>query len=274
VEFNEWGLDEISLWPEIWGKESVGLLQALEQSSAEILSSSGLSGTGGVNIIDTSELKDLLSNLSGNATSSSWSWHESDRARTALSLNLGWDSMDTTDSRTPISSSDWDKMDLSIEESTLNGDLDLLGDLDTDTDVTLSITGGDDSLESGSLSSLSLLLDGKNAHDLIGELVFDVRDESIDDWCLLDWDGVGVNFFKRLDVTGFDESSEFGKWGPFFLESTSTSSSSSEATSSSSATSVASSSSASSEASITTFWCWGTVSGWGSYWCLIRCTHI
>jgi len=274
VEFDEWGLDEISLWPEIWGKERVGLLQALEQSSAEILSGSGLSGTGGVNIIDTSELKDLLSNLSGNATSSSWSWDESDRARTALSLNLGWDSMDTTDSRTPISSSDWDKMDLSIEESTLNGNLDLLGDLDTDTNVTLSITGSDDSLESGSLSSLSLLLDGKNAHDLIGELVFDVRDESIDDWCLLDWDGVGVNFFKRLDVTGFDESSEFGKWSPFFLESTSTSSSSSEATSSSSATSVASSSSASSEASITTFWCWGTVSGWGSCWCLIRCTHI
>jgi len=274
VEFDEWGLDEISLWPEIWGKERVGLLQALEQSSAEILSGSGLSGTGGVNIIDTSELKDLLSNLSGNATSSSWSWDESDRARTALSLNLGWDSMDTTDSRTPISSSDWDKMDLSIEKSTFNGDLDLLGDLDTDTDVTLSITGSDDSLESGSLSSLGLLLDGKNAHDLIGELVFDVRDKSIDDWCLLDWDGVSVNFFEGEDVTGLDESSEFGKWSPVFLESTSTSSSSTEATSSSSATSVASSSSASSEASVTAFWGWSSFSGWGSNWSLIWGTHI
>jgi len=276
MEFDEWGLNEISLWPEIWGKESVGLLQALEESSAEILSSSGLSSTGGVNIIDTSELKNLLSNLSGNATSSSWSWHESDRAGTALTLNLGWDGMDTTDSRTPISSSDWDKMDLSIKECTLNGNLDFLSDLDTDTNVTLSITSSNNGLESSSLTSLGLLLDGENAHDLIGELVFDVRDESIDDWCLLDWDGVGVNFFKGLDVTGFDESSELGKWGPFFLESTSTSSSSSEATSSSSATSVASSSSASSEASVTTFWCWGSLSGgWGSSdWSLIRCTHI
>ena len=276
MEFDEWGLDEISLWPEIWGKESVGLLQALEESSAEILSGSGLSGTCGINIIDTSELKNLFGNLSGNATSSSWSWHESDRAGTALSLNLSWDGMDTTDSRTPISSSDWDKMDLSIEESTLNGDLDLLSDLDTDTDVTLSITGSDDSLESGSLSSLGLLLDGKNAHDLIRELVFDVRDKSIDDWCLLDWDGVGVNFFEGSDVTGLNESSEFGKWSPVFLESTSTSSSSTEATSSSSATSVASSSSASSEASITTFWCWGSFSGgWGSSnWSLIWGTHI
>lgn len=275
MELDEWRLDEVSLWPEIWGKESVGLLQALEESSAEILSSSGLSSTCGVNIIDTSELKNLLSNLSGNATSSSWSWHESDRAGTALTLNLGWDGMDTTDSRTPISSSDWDKMDLSIKECTLNGNLDFLSDLDTDTNVTLSITSSNNGLESSSLTSLGLLLDGENAHDLIGELVFDVRDESIDNWCLLDWDGVGVNFFKRLDVTGFDESSELGKWGPFFLESTSTSSSSSEATSSSSATSVASSTSASSEASIATFWCWGSLSSWcSSYWSLIRCTHI
>jgi len=275
MELDEWRLDEVSLWPEIWGKESVGLLQALEESSAEILSSSGLSSTGGVNIIDTSELKNLLSNLSGNATSSSWSWYESDRAGTALTLNLGWDGMDTTDSRTPISSSDWDKMDLSIKECTLNGNLDFLSDLDTDTNVTLSITSSNNGLESSSLTSLGLLLDGENAHDLIGELVFDVRDESIDNWCLLDWDGVGVNFFKRLDVTGFDESSELGKWGPFFLESTSTSSSSSEATSSSSATSVASSTSASSEASIATFWCWGSLSSWcSSYWSLIRCTHI
>ena len=68
MELDEWGLDEISLWPEIWGKESVGLLQALEESSAEILSGSGLSGTCGVDIIDTSELKDLLGNNKGEAS--------------------------------------------------------------------------------------------------------------------------------------------------------------------------------------------------------------
>jgi hypothetical protein len=182
--------------------------------------------------------------------------------------------MDTTDSGTPITSSDWDKVDLGIKKSTLNGNLDFFSNLDTDTNVTLSVTGGNNSLESGSLTGLSLLLDGENAHDFVGKFVLDVSDKSVNNWCFLDWDGVSVDFFKGCDVSGFDESSEFGKWGPFFLESTSTSSSSSEATSSSSATSVASSSSASSEASITTFWCWGTVSGWGSYWCLIRCTHI
>jgi hypothetical protein len=272
VIFDEWRLDEVSLWPEIWGQESVGLLQALEESSAEILSGSGLSSTGGVNIIDTGEGKDFLGNLSGNATGTSWSWDESYRARTALSLNLGWDGMDTTDSGTPISSSDWDKVDLSIEEGTLDGNLDFLSDLDTNTNVTLSVSSSNDSLESSSLTSLGLLLDGENAHNLIGELVFNVRDKSISDWCLLDWDRVSVNFFEGLDVTGFDESSEFGKWGPFFLESTSTSTSSSEATSAASATSVSSSTSASSEASVTSAfsafsWSWSSC-------CLFWGTHF
>jgi len=74
---DEWGLDEVGLWPEIWGKESVGLLKALEHGSAEVLSSSGLTSTGGVNIIDTGELQDLLGDDSGNATSSSWGWDHS-----------------------------------------------------------------------------------------------------------------------------------------------------------------------------------------------------
>jgi len=91
-------LDEVSLRPEIWGKESVGLLQALEDSSAEILSSSGLTDTSGVDIINTSEMEDLLGNHSGNTSSSSWGWDHSNGTRTALSLNFNWDGMDSTDS--------------------------------------------------------------------------------------------------------------------------------------------------------------------------------
>jgi len=245
---DEWRLDEVGLWPEIWGKESVGLLEALEHGSAEVLSSSGLTSTGSVNIIDTGELQDLLGDDSGNATSSSWGWDHSNVTGTALSLNLDWDGMDSTDSGTPISSSDWDKVDLGIEEGTLDGDLDLLGDLDSDTNVSLSISNSDDSLESSSLTGLGLLLDGEDAHDLIGELSLGVGDESVNDWGLLDWDGVGVNFLEGVDLSSLDQSSELGKWGPLvFTESTSSTWSSSEATSSTSSASV--STSASSEAS-------------------------
>lgn len=266
---DEWRLDEVGLWPEIWGKESVGLLQALEHGSAEVLSSSGLSSTGGVHIIDTGELQDLLGNGSSNATSSSWGWDHSNVTGTALSSNLDWDGMDTSDSGTPESSSDWDKVDLSIEEGTLNGDLDLLGDLDTNTNVTISVTDGNDSLESSSLTSLGLLLDGEDAHDLIGELGLHVGEESVGDWGFLDWDGVSVNFLEGLDLSVLDESSELGEWGPLFLLSSSSTWAASAASASSTAASAASiaeaSASASSASSLSIswsgiswcLWCWG-----------------
>jgi len=231
-----------------------------------------LTNTTGIDIIDTSELEDLLGNLSGNTSSSSWGWDHSNDTRTALSLNLDWDGMDSTDSGSPISSSDWDKVDLGIEEGTLDGDLDLLGDLDSNSNVTLSVTNGNDSLESGSLTGLGLLLDGKDAHDLVGELSLGVRDESVDDWGLLDWDGVSVDLLEGVDLSGLDESSELGEWGPLILTvssssaswassaSSSTSSSSSEASASIS-TSITSSSASSTSFALS----WGSLCS--SNWC-------
>jgi len=184
-EWRSWGK---GLWPEIWGEESVGLLQALEDSSTEILSGSGLTDTTGVNIINTSEGKDLLGNHSGDATGTSWSWDHSDDTGTALSLYLDWDGMDITNSGTPETSSNWDEVDLGIKEGTFDGNLDFLSALDTNTNVTLSITDSNDSLESGSLTGLGLLLDGEDAHDLIGEDSLGFFKKGIDDWGFLDWD--------------------------------------------------------------------------------------
>ena len=202
--FDEWRSDEVGLWPEIWGQESVGALQGGEKSSNEVLSGLGLTLGVSVDIIDTCELQDLLGDLGGNATSSSWGWDKSDGGGTALAVDLGWDGMDTTDLGSPISSSDWDDVALSINESTLDGNLHFLGDLDTNTNVSLSVSASNDSLESGSLTGLGLLLDGEDAHDLVGELVLDVGEESINDWAFLDWDGVGVDFFERVDLSGLD----------------------------------------------------------------------
>jgi hypothetical protein len=129
--------------------------------------------------------------------------------------------MDSTDSGTPVTSSDWDEVELGINETTLDGNLDFLGALDTDTNVTLSVSNGDNSLESSSLTSLGLLLDGQDAHDFVGKLGFVVGEESINDWCFLDWDGVSVNFLEGFDVSVLDKSSKLGEWSPFFLWSSS-----------------------------------------------------
>jgi hypothetical protein len=67
--------------------------------------------------------------------------------------------MDVSDSVSPIASSDWDQVQFSINKSTLDGDLDFLGNFNSKSDVSILISNGNDSLESSSLTSLGLLLD-------------------------------------------------------------------------------------------------------------------
>jgi hypothetical protein len=50
----------MGLWPQVWGEHGVGLLQAGVGGSAEVFSGTGLTDTTCVDIIDTSELKNLL----------------------------------------------------------------------------------------------------------------------------------------------------------------------------------------------------------------------
>jgi len=240
---DEGGLDELGLGPEVRGEEAVGLLESLEGSSTEVLSGSGLSGTGGVNIIDTGEVQDLLGHGGGNATSSSGGGDESDSAGSALTLGLDDDGVDSSDLGTPVSSSDGHDVELGIDEGSLDGDLDLLGDLDSNSNVSLSVSDGDDDLESGSLTGGGLLLHGEDAHDLVGELSLDVGEESVDDGGLLDGDRVGVDLLELVDLSSLDESSELGGGGPLILSSHS--SSSSGTTSSSTSASSGSESSAS-----------------------------
>ena len=246
---HEGRFDELGLGPEIRGKESVGLLESLEDGSDEVLSGSGLTSAAGINIIDTSELEDLLGNLSGNATSSSRSGNKSDSARTALTLYLNGNGMDSSDSGSPISSSDGEDVELGVNKSTLDGNLDLLGDLDSNTNVTLSVSDSDDDLESGSLTGLGLLLDGENAHNLIRKLGLNVGEESIGDRGLLDGDGVGVDLFELVDLSVLNESSELGDGSPLVLSSSHSSSSGTTSSSTSATSSSLSESSASGSSS-------------------------
>ena len=158
--------------------------------------------------------------------------------------------MHSTDSGTPVASSDWNEVDLGVNEGTSDGDLDFLGDLDTDTNMALSVTNSDHSLESGSLTGLGLLLNGKDAHDLVGELVASVGDQSVNDWSFLDWDGVCVDLLERVDLASLDKSAELGERSPLFSLEAASSSSATWASTASSAALTASATSGS-EASAT-----------------------
>ena len=275
---DEWRWDSVSLWPQVWRKHGVGLLEAGVGGSAEVLSGTGLTDATGVDVIDTGELKNLLGDVGSNATSTSWGWDHSDGTGAALSLNLGWNGMNVTDSGTPVTSSNWDHAELGIDEGALDGNLDFLADLDTDTDVSVSITNSADSLESGSLTGLGLLLNGEDAHDVIGEDFLEglalmlVHEEGVDDLGFLDWDGSGVDFFEGLDLSHLDESTQLGEWHPVLaLAETATASwAATSATTASIAASAAASSEASSASALTTGW-WSVTCWWRLRWCC--CVH-
>lgn len=128
--------------------------------------------------------------------------------------------MHVTDLVTPVTSPHGDESELGADEGTLDGNLDLLGELDAETNVTVVVTDNDDSLEAGSLTSLSLLLDGNDLHDLIVEGLLAVLDELVNNRCLLDRDGVGVDFFERNDTVLLYETAELGHGDPIVLGST------------------------------------------------------
>jgi len=220
VELDEGRLHEVGSGPQIGRKESVGLLESGEGGEGVVLSSSGLTSARGVHILDTGELHDLLGNLGGDDTRTSGGGDHSNGTGAGLALNLNGNGVHATDSGTPVASSDGDDVDLGGDESALDGDLDFLADLDTDTNVTLSVTAGDDSLESGSLTGLGLLLDGKDAHDLIGELSLLVGEESVNDGGFLDGDRVSVDLLEGSDVTGLHESTELGEGSPLLSGAT------------------------------------------------------
>lgn len=63
---------------------------------------------------------------------------------------------------TPVAAADGKNRQFGDDDSSANGSSDFLGGLDTETNVTVAVTNDDDSLETGTLTGTSLLLDGLN----------------------------------------------------------------------------------------------------------------
>jgi hypothetical protein len=189
----------------------------LEASLDEVLGGSGGAGGGSEDIIDTSELQDLLGDGSSDETGTTGSGGQLEAAGTTLTSRLGGDSVHVTDLVTPVTSADGDDGELGSNKSALDWDLDFLGELDTETDVTGVIAHNDDSLKAGALTGLGLLLDGDDLHDLVGEGSLSFLDELVDDGCLFDGDGVSVDFLKSGDVSVLNETTKLGGRSPIVL---------------------------------------------------------
>lgn len=150
----------------------------------------------GVDILDTREGQDLLGDGSSDNAGTAGSGGALEADGTALTGGFGGNGVDFANLVTPIASANWHEGQLSDDEGALNGDLDLLGKLDAETNVAGVITDNDDGLETGTLASLGLLLDGYDLHNFVTELFIGLFDEFINNGCLLDGDRVSVDFLK------------------------------------------------------------------------------
>jgi len=223
-----WGGENIFL-PEVWGEEGVSRADSLESGLGEVSKGGGGAASRGVAIFKTSHLHKLLGDWTTNETSSSGSGDESYVDGTAFAVDLGRNGVRFTKLVTPVTSSDWDNRELGKNDSATDSGGDFLGALDSKTDVTVSVTNADDSLESGSLTGSGLLLDGLDLQDFVLE---GGADEVINDLELLDGKGEVVDFFNGLDLAVLDKSTELGNGLPFlWLGLASTSSTASTASS-------------------------------------------
>ena len=111
---------------------------------------------------------------------------------------------------TPVTSSYGDNGELGEDDGATDGGGDFLGALDTETDVTVKVTDSDESLETGTLTGTSLLLDGHDLHDLILEL----GEEGVNDLVLLDGKGEEVDLLNGLDLAVLYETTELGDGNP------------------------------------------------------------
>jgi len=207
--------------PQIRGQELVGVGKSIEGSSDEVTLSLRVTSGAGINVLDTSEGDHLLGGWGTDDVGTSWSWNQSNSDGTALTGNLHWNSVWLAELVTPVSSSDWNQRQLSSDDGTLDSMGNLLSTLDTETDMSVLITEGNEGLETSSLTGGRLLLDRHDLHDLILEGTW--GEEVIDDLVFLDWQTMEVHLLERLDLAVGNQATELSDWDPSLAVLTSTS---------------------------------------------------
>lgn len=199
--------------PQVRSQETVGVTDGNEGSLQGVLGGSGGTRRGSVDVLDTGQLHQLLDDRRSNDTLTSWGWDQSDGNGTTLTSDLTWQRVRSTQVGTPVTSSDWDDGQLGDDDGSLDGGSNFLGGLDTQTNVTVGVTNDDNSLHSGSLTGSGLLLDRSDLHDLVLQL----WEQLVDDLVLLDRQRVQVDLLDGGDLTGLDQSTKLGDWGPALL---------------------------------------------------------
>lgn len=204
---------EGSFLPEVGRQEAIGVTDGNEGGLESVLDGTSRTRRRGVGILNTSELEELLDGRRGNDTGTTGSRNETDENRTALAGNLGGKRVGSTNGVTPVSTADGDDRELGNNNGGANGGGNLLGGLNTKTNVTVRVTNDDNGLEAGALTGTGLLLDGLDLHNLI----LQGREELVNNLELLNRKRVEVDLLNRLDLAGLHKTAKLGDGRPALL---------------------------------------------------------
>lgn len=187
--------DQASLLPQVGGQEAVGVGDGSEGSLQGVLQSLGRAGRRGVDVLNTSKLKETLDGGGGDQGGTTGGGDQANSDGAALAALLDGDGVGETQVGAPETATDGDDAQLGDDDGGTDGSGNLLGGLDAQTDVALGVTNDDDGLEAGALTGTGLLLDGldlcrgeKLAHDpkqaylLCSGFGFFWRERSVASW--------------------------------------------------------------------------------------------
>jgi len=241
-EFLVWWDGEFVVLPQVWGEELVSRANGLERGLGEVTKGRCSTTSAGVDVFETRHLHKLLWHGSTDEASSSRRRDKPDMDRSALSVHLAGHRVRLAELVAPVSPSNGHHRQLGQNNRTTDGGGDFLGALDSESNVSGSVTDGNDGLEAGSLTGARLFL---HWLDLQHFVLQRRANEMVDDFELLDGQGEVIDLLKALDLAILYQTTELGDRLPFLglLLATSTPTSSSAASTTSAETTTKSSAS-------------------------------
>ena len=105
---------------------------------------------------------------------------------------------------TPVSSSNGDDRELGENDGSSNSGSDFLCALDSESEMAVKVSNGDESLEAGTLTGTGLLLDGHDLHNFVLEL----GKQEVDDLVLLDGEREQIDLLNGFNISGANQATE------------------------------------------------------------------
>jgi len=208
------GRSEVGGGPQVGGQETGGLGKGVVHSHGQVTSGTGVTSSGGVHVLDTSHVQELLGDQRGDNAGTTGGRDQSATHRAALAGHLAGHGVGKASVETPVSTADRDQVHLGVDDASTDSGSNLLGSLDAKSNVSIVITDSNVALEAGALTSGGLLLHRHDLHDLVLQ---GGAQKVVDDLVLLDGKGEKEDLLNRLDLSLLDETSELGDRDPLVL---------------------------------------------------------